>query len=524
VRDFLDARRGPLLFVSAYALLSLAWIFANPPFAAPDEWAHVVRAESIGYGQLIGGPPAKRVLGPPGPREPATGHEQRERWAKENTRRVSIPAGKTPQWFSCSADPLVPAICLAGPAKAAPAASYQIPTGSYQPFPYLLPALVARVHAKPDSIAIGMRLVKALLALALLGAAFILLWAPGERTLPALGLVVAITPMAVFLASTVNPSGLEIAAAIAFFASLLRLRRADAPRTAVWIALGASGVVLALSRGQAPVWVFLDLAVFFALTGIKPGMAVFRNGGRYAGAALAAIAVAVGLNRIWEALYGPDLPIDPTPLGLALKSGWFELPGVLQQEIGSFDYLENGLSPLAYTAWYSLVAALFAIALLIGTRRERAVLCIVLVVALALPVALVAAIMRHTGYGLQGRYVLAFTVLIPLLAGEIVFRGRAALATLNARGIALPFAIVAALVQLDGLYANARRFAVGIAGPQWFPGRPVAWAPVGGWWLWLLVMVAGAGLLALVEPLDALLAGRAARRVERTATAPGVSR
>ena len=524
LRDAVGGRRGALLFVAAYAVLSLAWIFANPPYAAPDEWSHVVRAESIAFGHLIGSPPTQPVLGPVGPNEPAAGHAERMRWAKTNTRRVSIPAGKTPQWFSCSADPLVPALCLTGPPKPAPAASYQIPTGGYQPFSYLLPALVARLDVKPDSIDIGMRIVKALFALALIAAAFILLWEPRERSLPALGLVVALTPMVVFLGSTMNPSGLEISSAVTFFAALLRLRRAQPARGAVWAALGASGVVLALARGQSPGWVFLDLAVFLALTGIRPGIAVFRRGGRYAAAALAAIAVAVGLNRLWEDLYGPRVPFDPTPLGLSLKSGWFELPGVLRQEIGSFDYLENGLSPLAYTAWYCLVAALVTIALLVGTRRERAVLCTVFAVALALPVALVGAVMRHTGYGLQGRYVLAFSVVVPLLAGEIVFGGRAKLRALNARSLVVPFGAVAAAVQLDGVYANARRFAVGVAGPQWFVGRPVTWAPPGGWWLWLLVMVCGAGLLVLAAPLDSFLAGRVARRVDRTAAAPGVSR
>ncbi len=184
------------------------------------------------------------------------------------------------------------------------------------------------------------------------------------------------------------------------------------------------------------------------------------------------------------------------------------------------------MSPLAYIAWYSLVAALVAIALLVGTRRERVVLGTVLAASLLIPVALVAVIMRHTGYGLQGRYVLAFSVLVPLLAGEIVFRGRAVLTELNARGLVIPFAAVAAVVQLDGLYANARRFAVGVAGPQWFPGKAaVVWAPPGGWWPWLVAMVAGAALLALAVPLDGLLARRrVTRRLHGTAAASGVSR
>lgn len=486
----------------AYAVLTFAWIFSNPVFAAPDEYAHVVRAESIGYGQLIGAPPEGNVLGPKPPGVPASTHRQQESWAKQNTRLVSIPAGKNPQWGSCSADPLVPAICLTAISGATPpAAALDIPTGNYEPFPYLLPALVARAPATPNHIALGMRLVRAALALAMVAIAFLLLWRPGCRGLSAVGLLVAITPMVVFLAATVNPSGLEIVSAIAFFSALMRLVRPERAHAAVWAALGTSGVFLSLSRGQAPVWVVLDVVLVLALIGGRRALDLFRGGGRWAWGAAAAVTAAIALNRVWEAAYGPSLPVSVQPPSLALISGWFELPEVLREEIGKFDYLESGISPLAYLTWYCVAAGLVAIAMLVGTRRERLVLLGALVTSLALPVALVAAVMRHTGYGLQGRYVLAFSVVIPLLAGEVVFRNRETLARLNAGALALVVAPIVAIIQLDGVYANARRFAVGVAGPQWFVGHAVAWAPRGGWWLWFLVMATGAVLLGLVGPL-----------------------
>jgi hypothetical protein len=504
-------RGGALIYLAAYTLLTVAWIFSNPVFAAPDEWSHVVRAESIAFGQLIGTPAGKNVLRPDKPGVSAATIAQQNRWAAQNTRRVSIPAGKTPQWFGCSADPFVPALCLQDDTGSPPAGAYEIPSGNYQPFPYLLPALVARASASPNTIALGMRLVRSLLALALLAAAILVLWVPGSRGLPMLGLVVATTPMVVFLAAAVNPSGLEIAAGIAFFAALLRLRRPDPPNARVWALVGVTGAILALSRSQSPLWVVLDIGIFLALVGLRPAYELVKYGGRSGWGALSAIVAAIVLNRIWEGLYGPKLPIDITPVGLALKSGWFELPGVLRQEIGVFDYLEVSMSPLAYVAWYGLVAALLALALLVATRRERLVLLAASFAALALPVMLVGAFMRHTGYGLQGRYVLAFSVAIPLLAGEIVFRRREVFSALDARWIVVPFAVVAAIVQFDGLYANARRFAVGVAGPQWFLGAPVSWAPPGGWWLWLLIMIAGAVLLAFSAPLEVVASSRAGR-------------
>src|SRR2546423_3112217 len=47
--------RWPLA-AAGYGLLLLAWVFASPPGAAPDESAHSVRAAAAGAGQLQGRP------------------------------------------------------------------------------------------------------------------------------------------------------------------------------------------------------------------------------------------------------------------------------------------------------------------------------------------------------------------------------------------------------------------------------------------------------------------------------------
>ena len=200
----------------------------------------------------------------------------------------------------------------------------------------------------------------------------------------------------------------------------------------------------------------MDLAVFFGLTGIRPGLQIAREGGRYAAAGLGAVFAAIVLNRIWEHLYGPHLEVDPTPLGPAFREAWRQLSRVLNEEVGAFGYLEVRLEPLAYVAWLSVTAVLVALALLLGSRRERLVVTATAAAALALPLFLVAAVMRHTGWELQGRYILAFSVVVPLLAGEIVFRHWDSLVSLRATGLALPFAAIAALVHLHALYENGR--------------------------------------------------------------------
>ncbi len=56
---------------------------------------------------------------------------------------------------------------------------------------------------------------------------------------------------------------------------------------------------------------------------------------------------------------------------------------------------------------------------------------------------------------------LAFSVVLPLTAGHAL-RDRRWLAWLG---------VAAAVVHMVAWYANARRYAVGIYGPVWFPGQ-----------------------------------------------------
>jgi hypothetical protein len=426
-------------------------------------------------------------------------------WVAQNTALVRIPPGLTPGWFRCGGgqhDPAVSARCLNDSPPLDEAREWFNPTATYQPFAYLLPAAISRIRASPDTLTRLMRSGKAVLSLALVGAAILLVWSSEARLVALVGLIVALTPMAVFLAATLNPSGLEIAAAVSFAAVLLRITR-DSSRSPkwAWLFLGLSGGVFALSRTQAPVW----MAAIFILIILLNGPRQFRRSAleqrAWAVPVVIALVVAVLMNRVWELLYGPSLAFDPWPLGTSLSQGLAHLPFVIREQIGVFDYLEFGLPILAYGIWGTLAVALGVIAMLIGTARERLILLTATALAIALPVLLVATTMRHTGFSLQGRYVLGFTVLVPLLAGEILVRRYDRLRALDAEHLFLPFAAGVGFVQFVAWWTNARRFAVGIKGPRWFVPS-AEWSPPLGWWPWLLLAAAGAALLFLVPLID----------------------
>jgi hypothetical protein len=507
---------APLLVVTAYACLLTAWIIGNPPFASPDEWAHYLRAVSIGHGQLVGdetGPEgALSIVGPnPLPGMTMETYEAELSWVGQNTRRVQIPSGLTPGWFRCPQNvAYISAACLNDSPPVREPTEQFIATGTYQPLPYLAPALVSRVRVEPDNLSRLMRVSKALMCLALLAAAVALLWHPESGLLPLVGLIVAITPMEMLLASSLNPSGLEIVAGIAFFAALLRLARENTAMRWNWVALGVSGAVLAMSRSPAALWIILDLVVFLALVGHRRAWTVIRQQKPWSVVGVGSVLVGIAVNRVWEVIYGAELVFDPTPIRASLAEGWRQLPNVLMEQIGVFNHLEFGMPSLAYTAWNALVVGLIAIALVVGSRRERIVLAASVTAALALPVLLVATTMRHTGFGLQGRYVLPFSVVVPLLAGEILLRQRNRLRALGAERLFLPFALGAGAIQLVGWWADAHRFAVGRGGPRWFFDK-AEWSPPAGWWPWFILASSSAVLLALSEPLDRLLSRAASR-------------
>jgi hypothetical protein len=487
----------------------------NPPPSAPDEWSHYLRAVSLGRGQVLGTSSGREgAIAIVGPTRPPfldeKAYQDELAWVAQNTRKVRIPAGLTPGWFRCGqqTDPLIPARCLNNAPPLDEPAEWFNPTATYQPFPYLLPAAISWFAVSPDNLDRLMRAGKAIVCLAFVASAVFLLWSAESRLLSLVGLIVAITPMTVFLAATLSPSGLEIASALAFAAALLRLTRERPGRTRRWhwIVLAAGGAVLSLSRTQGPVWVVLILGVVLTTSPSSALLRTLVEPRRRSQLTAIVVLLAIVLNRAWEYVYGPRFAFDPWPLVSSLSQGIAQLPAVLREQVGVFNYLEVKMPVLAYGVWGALAVALTTTAMLVGTRWQRVHLLLSIAAAVALPVLLVATTMRHSGFSLQGRYVLSFSLVIPLLAGEILVRRAERLRALDAEHLFFPFALGAAFVQLVAWWTNARRFAVGMRGPRWFLSS-AEWNPPLGWWPWLVLAVAGVCLLIASPLVDRFLSG-----------------
>jgi hypothetical protein len=468
----------PSLVLCGWALLLIAWLFGNPPFAATDESAHYIRAVDTTPGHLIGQPAPEQGVGET-PLQTAS--------LRHFTYWATVPAGLAPPPVGCYIhDAHKSAACING--FRAPGEPTRLSTyvGNYQPLPYLLAGALARRASTPDAAVRLGRLAMALATLLLLAAATFALWDAEVGLLSLAGLLIAVTPMVLFVGASLSGSALEISGAIAFCACLIRLARD--PSRSWWALLAVSGATLALARTSGPIWLVLLALLVLAL---KPRRIVWP--------AVLVVIAAVVLNRIWEARHGGGIGLyfKSVPATIHHAPGeWWRSSSEL---IGKFGYLEYQL-PFLYVAWFALGFGLIGLALYVADRRGRLLVAALVAFALLFPMAVWLFVVRQSGYGMQGRYVLPVLVAVPLVAGEVLRRHSPRVPGWAIA--ALPPAV--GLLQLLAWYLAARRSAVGVGGPLDFLGR-AQWSPPGGWAPWLACAIAGAALIA-------------------TASAPGVRR
>jgi len=157
-------------------LLVVAWLFATPPGAAPDESQHYVKALATAQGDLTGLATTRLTAAVTNPTQGALLLRQ--------TRLMRVPAALAPpaSWQCTVADHRASAACtVPGPGSddraIALTPSY---VGNYIPVVYALPGLVATLAHRPTTAGLLGRAAIATLATCLLVVAVVGSWAPGR--------------------------------------------------------------------------------------------------------------------------------------------------------------------------------------------------------------------------------------------------------------------------------------------------------------------------------------------------------
>ena len=317
------------------ALLIGAWALANPMFAAPDEDLHLARAQST--------------------------------WLGDVTPPYSTDGVPVEEVFCMAFQPNVTADCMDlswGP----PTSEQLLPTtDGYPPAFYVVAGAPTRLVGGLGGAYVVRLWLGGLCSLILLGA-IRRLRALREDDLGVVALVVALTPMSIFLMSSINPSGLSIALGALGVAAGLAWQATQSQREFAVLLASCAGIVLL--RRDGPIVGGLILLSFVA-----PHLRRLRSSGAIrlsrvtllGGLAIASGAVVV----TWSSW----LFIARQVTRDANWSNWritlSNLDGYIRQLVGIFGWLDTWVSEATLSIWFLTTGALVAIAVINRSRSAR---------------------------------------------------------------------------------------------------------------------------------------------------------
>jgi hypothetical protein len=482
-------RRWWATFLLVAALSSL-WLLATPLFGAPDEPAHAIRAASVVRFQILG--------------DEVRGDDrlvvQAPRAYEDASRAVSCYAYQ----------PDVPANCASFDDHTQLAG---LPTSAarHPPAYYAVAGLPTLAFRGAFGVYL-MRVVSALVTAAFVATAVVTLERLRRPRLGALAILVCATPMLLFTGGTVNPSALEVSAALALWVSgtVLMMEAPSRLDPTLLRRIGIAAVAMVLSRQLAPLW----LAVIAAALAVIGGRAALRAliGSRAARWWGIAVGVAFVLQCGWI-LYAH--PLDPSlgdrsqgirglSVAKALQGSFGKSLDRLRQMVGWFGWLDAPSPGLTYALWTLALGIILALALLAWRRRFLAVAGGVALVAVAAPLVFETMQAHRIGYFWQGRYsmplVLGVPVLLALSLSAEAHRGDRppdadpVAAEPLPRGISdghvvVPVAVAVVVAQVAAFGQALRRNTVGYHGALDFVIHPLWNPPAPPWFLILAYAV-----------------------------------
>lgn len=350
LRPWVRAGGAFVLQVASVGLLIGAWALSNPMFAAPDEDLHLARAQST--------------------------------WLGDMTPPYSTDGVPVEEVFCMAFQPDVTADCM-DLAWGSPTSEQLLPTtDGYPPAFYAVSGAPTRLIGGLGG-AYAVRLWLAGLCSVILVAAISRLRALRDDDLGVVALLVALTPMSIFLMSSINPSGLSIA---------------------LGALAGAAGLTWQMTRSRRELVVLLAAVV---------GIVVLRRDGPIIGGAILLTFIA---PRLWRLrTMGARRPRRATVLGVTVIAAgvlaatwsswsfirrqlshdftWSNWRGILanvddytRQLVGMFGWLDTWVSEATMSMWFLTAGALLAVAVInrMGSGLQGVVL---LACCIALPVA-----------------------------------------------------------------------------------------------------------------------------------------
>ncbi len=457
----------------AFALFSTAgtsWALASPLMSAPDEPSHAIYAAAVVRGQFRGTDIVNRADEPGEINSVVT--------------LVEVPTSyatlkELPNCYAFRSQ--ITADCAPHVESAPKPAVTSTAAGRYPPLYYLLIGWPSLLPMEPTAAIYGMRIVSACLSAALYALGVVGAFLLGRSAWFALGVALASTPMALFLAGTINPSGIEIAAAFALWWMGLALldARVEITNPAV-VGTATSTAALSVSRPLSLLFTALIVVTLLALVATRQRIRdLMRNRRVWAAGGLAGAVASATLIWIVATDAIGSFSGSPVPGLTATEAAQisYDLTGNrYEQMIGNFGWLDTPIPRSARLLWSWGLLVLGVLALLFGTWRRRTALVAMAVITVALPVVAEMRSAQEISFAWQGRYSLPYAVGIPISSAWMLARGRRLRGAVEVVG-ALFITSLAAVAHLLAYAGALRRYEVGYPAPLLSVLGDGAWEP-----------------------------------------------
>jgi hypothetical protein len=388
-----SARRFAALVLVGVALIQAVWIAVLPPFRGSDEVDHAYRAAAVAHGQWVAGPYATAGRG----------------------RLVTVPADIAAAASAQCWDLPYTRIdnCFALPSSRPGMVQVASSAATYDPAFYWVIGTVARPFHGAEAL-YAMRIATASSCALLIGLAAWCLGLRRRTSWRVLGLLLALTPVAVYSTAVAAPNGPEIAAGLLLWCSLLALaENTDGRRERALLTLaGLAATLLCFLRGLGPGFLVVTVGLCVALAPRAfRALAARRRLGMLA-ITLAGIA-ALGWHEFWSHQGNGGVATFPDkhePWKLDQPPGW------VFGTVAAFPFRNQPAPSIVYIVFFTVFVSVLVVAFRVASSHRRRLLAVAFVGVLAMPFVLTAVSYSSHGVIWQGRYGLPLAVGVPLLA------------------------------------------------------------------------------------------------------------
>ena len=477
--------RTVIVFIWAFlgvGTMICAWSYATPIGAAPDEPAHIAQAVAIVRGQFAE-PTHQTGLG-------KLANVRVPGWAAHSL----APCLLYSDLFTHPSQSGVVLACPTTLSAATKPVNVQIQFSNAPPLYYLVVGIPS-LFLSGSSALYAMRVVSGLFNAALVALGISLLTRYYPRRIPLFGVLIALSPMVLFLMSVVNSSGLEISSGFATWCGALCIVEHPQPPRALAIWTAVAAVVLILCRPTSP----LDVAIIAVVTALLIGRQGLRQRLNQSLVPLwTPVLVAAIVAGGFLVLFGPPHPTGPPPVHPAglLSNIWTNIRlsgGWLRQDIGDFGWLDTSVPTWVVVVWTSCVGGLTVLALTLSAPCRRALPVLALLM-LAMPQVLFAPQMDTVNEYWQGRYWLPVLIGFPLVASTFKWRSRRDGEGRTRRqwiapALLLGLGLVLLAAQIASFTRELTRYEVGLGVRA---RAPTIWLPPGGHDAVVVTFVVGA--------------------------------